>query len=210
MTRLQRVVGALAIAGLASVLAAGAISAASKNDGAASTTASTTDGRAMVLVATPRLEPPFGETVLLVLPVGKTQHVGFILNRPLEQKLGNLLPEVGPAKKVVDPVLFGGPVMTDIVFAIAPSPKDAEDKSVPAFDDLVVSASAQVISGILENAPNGARYLVGFVGWEPGELAEEIKKGFWYVTQPSSELVLRAKADGMWKDLVASLESKQK
>jgi putative transcriptional regulator len=199
MTKLHRVV-ALAIAGLASILAVGGIFAASK-----------TDGGAMVLVATPRLEPPFGETVLLVLPVGKTQHVGFILNRPLEQNLGNLLPEVGPAKKVVDPVLFGGPVMTDIVFAIAPSPKDkdAEDKSVPAFDNLVVSASAQVISGILENNPNTARYLVGFVGWEPGELAEEIKKGFWYVTKPSSELVLHAKADGMWKNLVASIE-KQK
>ena len=34
---------------------------------------------------------------------------------------------------------------------------------------------------LLEDAPNDARYFIGFVGWQPGELDAEIARGFWFV-----------------------------
>jgi putative transcriptional regulator len=160
----------------------------------------------LMLVAKPSLEPPYGQTVLLVVPIGRAEHVGFILNRPLDQKMSTLFPDNMPAKKVADPVRFGGPVMSDTVFAIAASPEDPNRESLPLFDDVVVATSAAVITRIMEQSPNDARYFVGFVGWQPGELEAEIARGFWYVMEPRPDLVFRRDARGMWKELVEPLE----
>lgn len=164
------------------------------------------DAKPMMLVAKRALEPPYGQTVLLVVPVGRAEHVGFILNRPLEQKMSTLFPDSGPAKKVIDPVRFGGPVMSDTVFAIAASPDDPNRESLPLFDDVVVAASAAVITRIMEQNPNDARYFIGFVGWQPGELDAEIARGFWHVIEPRPDLVFRRDSTGMWQELVEPLE----
>ena len=67
--------------------------------------------KSMILVAKPELAHQlYGSSVLVVTPVGRDQHVGFIVNRPTEVTLGQLFPEDGPSQKVVDPVYVGGPL----------------------------------------------------------------------------------------------------
>src|SRR5262249_2238898 len=148
----------------------------------------------------------YGETVLLVLPVGRTRHVGFILNRPLDWNLSALLPSVPTARKVVDPVRFGGPVMPDVLFAVSASKESDAEQSVPAFGGTAAPSSVKVITGILEREPNAARYFLGFVGWDEGELEEEIAKGFWYVTTPNADHLFRTEPGVLWKELVGPLE----
>ena len=41
---------------------------------------------------------------------------------------------------------------------------------------------------------------------EAGELAEELRRGLWFVQEPRSEVVLRKSTDGMWEELVNRLE----
>lgn len=159
-------------------------------------------GPGMMLVARPELQAPYGETVLVVMPLGDQRHVGFILNRPLEQKMANLFPDHQPAQKVVDPVRFGGPVMTDTLFAIAQAPDDPTGSSLPIFGDVKVVTHADAINRILATTPNEARYFVGFVGWQPGELEAEVAKGFWFVMDPRPELVFDREPVGMWRELV--------
>ena len=75
--------------------------------------------KAVVLVAKPELRDPlYGATVLVVVPIGTDQHVGFIVNRPTDVALGKLFPSDGPAQKVIDPVYLGGPVGTEYIFAL--------------------------------------------------------------------------------------------
>jgi putative transcriptional regulator len=159
-------------------------------------------GAGMMLVAKPELEAPYGETVLVVMPLGDQRHVGFILNRPLEQKMANLFPDHQPAQKVLDPVRFGGPVMSDTIFALAQAPDDPTGSSLPIFGDVKVVTHADVINRILATTPNDARYFVGFVGWQPGELEAEVAKGFWFVMDPRPELVFNREPAGMWRELV--------
>lgn len=159
-------------------------------------------GPGMMLVAKPELEAPYGETVLVVMPLGDQRHVGFILNRPLEEKMATLFPDNQPAQKVADPVRFGGPVMTDTVFALAQAPEDPTGSSLPIFGDVKVVTHADVINHILQTTPNDARYFVGFVGWQPGELEAEVAKGFWFVMDPRPDLVFRREPAGMWRELV--------
>lgn len=159
-------------------------------------------GPGMMLVAKPELQAPYGETVLVVMPLGDQRHVGFILNRPLEEKMANLFPDNQPAQKVIDPVRFGGPVMTDTIFALAQAPDDPTGSSLPMFGDVKVVTHADAINHIIATRPNEARYFVGFVGWQPGELEAEVAKGFWFVMDPRPELVFKREPAGMWRELV--------
>ena len=165
----------------------------------------TKESKVMMLVAKPTLAAAYSQTVLLVVPLGETEHVGFIINRPLEASLSTIFPEHAPAKKVVDPVRFGGPVMADTVFALVRSKSGPGGDVQRLFADLFVASRAADIDRIIEKTPNDARYFVGFVGWRPGELQAEIDKGFWYVIDPQAELLFRKDTQEMWRELVRRL-----
>ena len=87
---------------------------------AAATAAQPVDlSESMILVAKPELvDPLFGSTILVVVPVGGDQHAGFIVNRPTDVTLGQLFPEDGPSRKVVDPIYLGGPLSPQVIFAL--------------------------------------------------------------------------------------------
>jgi putative transcriptional regulator len=159
-------------------------------------------GKPRLLVATPQLQGLYSHTALLVVPM-QDKHVGFILNRATEMKLGMLFPEHAASAKVVEPLYFGGPEMAGAIFAIVR--RNPGENAVPLFDDIFVTASAQTVDRIIEQTPNDARYFVGFVGWRPGELAKEIEAGYWYVTDADAALVFSKDTGAMWENLVKRL-----
>ena len=153
----------------------------------------------LLLVASPDLKGPYTHTALIVVPAGD-KHIGFILNRATQTTMGKLFPDHGPSAKVVDPVFFGGPEASDAVFAMVR--RNPGPASLRLFSDLYVTANAQNVDRIIETTPNDARYFVGFVGWQPGELASEIEKGYWYVGSPDASLIFQKDTGSMWEDLV--------
>jgi putative transcriptional regulator len=167
---------------------------------AACTTSAQELDRPLLLVAAPDLQGLYNRTALLVVPAAGGQHLGFIINRATEVKLATLFPDHAPSAKVVDPVYFGGPEMVESLFAIV-----RRDPGVPAlhlFGDVFVTGNGTAVDRIIEQTPNDARYFVGFVGWQPGELAKELEAGFWYVTEPEAALVFRDDTGGLWDELV--------
>lgn len=158
--------------------------------------------KAVLLVASPTLQGLYSQTLLMAAPVGD-KHVGFILNRATEVKLAALYPHHAPSAKVADPIYFGGPEMADALFAVAR--RDPGGQSMALFGELFVTASAESIDRIIEQAPNDARYFAGFVGWQPGELEDEIKRGYWYATDPDPGLFFRSDTSGLWEELVKRL-----
>jgi putative transcriptional regulator len=154
----------------------------------------------VLLVASPGLKGQFGQTTLVAVPVGE-RHFGLILNRVTGVKLSTLFPGHAPSEKVAEPVYFGGPVMNEAVLAVLR--RNPGKAALPLFGDLFVTVSAEAIDRIIEETPNEARYFVGFVGWQAGELAAEIERGVWYVADPDAGLVFRQDTSGMWEELVA-------
>jgi putative transcriptional regulator len=159
-------------------------------------------GKAQLLVAKPELQGLYSRTALLAAPQNG-QHVGFILNRVTELRLDALFPDHAPSAKVVDPIYFGGPEMLGAIFAVVRS--NPGEAALPLCDDLFVTASAQAVDRIIEQTPNDARYFVGFVGWQPGELAKEIEAGYWYVADADAALVFSKDTGAMWENLVKRL-----
>lgn len=160
--------------------------------------------RPLVLVAAPDLQGPYSRTAVLVVPMAGGQHVGFILNRATGVKLATLFPQHAPSAKVVDPVYFGGPEMVDSIFAVVR--RDPGGSSLRLFGDLFVTANAAAVDGIIEKTPNDARYFVGFVGWQPEELAGELAAGYWYAAEPDAALFFRKDTETLWDELIRRLD----
>lgn len=177
---------------LAALLSLGALAALARD----------TAGKPMLLVASPTLQGPYQQTTLLAVPTG-ARHFGFVLNRSTGVKLSTLFPDHAPSAKVSGQVYFGGPVMSEALFAVVP--RNPGEEALPLFGDLFVTNRAAAIDQIIEQTPNEARYFAGFVGWEAGELASEIARGLWYVTEPEVGLVFRSDTSGMWEEQVKRL-----
>ena len=73
------------------------------------------------------------------------------------------------------------------------------------FGDVFVTAQGQAVDRIIEQTPNDARYFAGFVGWQPGELAAELEKGWWYAAEPDKGTVFDRRPEELWETLVKRL-----
>jgi putative transcriptional regulator len=160
-------------------------------------------GKPVLLVASPDMQGPYSQTVLIAVPVGD-EHLGFILNRATEVKLASLFPEHAPAAKVVDPVYFGGPEMAEAVFAVVRRNPGAE--ALRLVGDAFLVADADTLDRVIERTPNDARYFAGFVGWRPGEFAKEIDAGYWHVTDADPALFWQENAN-LWQELIGRLSN---
>jgi len=162
-----------------------------------------------ILVAKRQLRDQlYGNTILIVKPLGEDRHVGFIINKPTQMTLGKLFPGHGPSQKVVDPVYLGGPFNSQVIFALVQRPDSPGGRSVRLGQDLYLAIDSSVVDRIIESEPQHARFFAGMVLWKPGELAEEVKRGLWYTLDSRTDLVMRSKLDGLWEDLVVRSERK--
>jgi putative AlgH/UPF0301 family transcriptional regulator len=164
---------------------------------------------AVILVAKRQLQDKFyGHTILLARPLAEERHVGVILNKPTSTSLSKLFPNHPPSRKVVDPVFVGGPYGPEVIFALVHRRESPGNRSLRIGPDVYLATDSRVVDRIIENEPAQARFFAGVVMWTPGELADEVKKGLWYVQEPRSELLLRKPTDGLWEELVTRLEKR--
>jgi len=146
--------------------------------------------KTLVLVAKPGLQDAvYGATVLVVTPLGGDEHIGFIVNRPSSQKLGT------------DALFVGGPVGPDVIFALVERSDSPGGKSLALMPGLYAAIDAGTVDEIIGREPQRARLVAGFVAWQPGELADEIERGAWFVLSPEPSVVLR-QPQGLWEELV--------
>jgi putative AlgH/UPF0301 family transcriptional regulator len=158
----------------------------------------------LLLAAAPDVEGLYRQAVVVVVPAGKAQHVGFIINRVSTHTLASVFPKHGPSKRVVDPIYIGGPESLGTIYAfVRTGSRPAE--SFPLFEDLFVTASPKAVRHLIERTPNKARYLTGYISWLEGELEAEIESGFWYVFEPHAELLFRKRVDTLWSEVISKM-----
>jgi putative transcriptional regulator len=148
----------------------------------------------------------YGSSVLLARPLGEERHVGFIVNKPTNMTLGKLFPQHLPSQKVVDPVYLGGPTGAEVIFAMVKDNKSPGGRSLQLAPGLFLAYDSAVVDRIIETEPQQARFFAGMVMWQPHELADEVKRGLWFVLPAKPEILLRKPTDTLWEDLVGRCE----
>ena len=150
----------------------------------------------------------YASTVLLTKPIGGDRHVGFIVNKPTTLTLGKLFPADGPSQKIVAPVYLGGPSSSSVIFAMVESKQAPQGRLLRLGPDLYLAYDSKEVDKIIAAQPPHARFFAGLVIWRPGELAEEIRRGLWYVLDAKPDRVLPKSTDNLWEDLVEKAERK--
>jgi len=162
---------------------------------------------AVLLVAKRTLrDRVYGSSILLARPLGEERHVGFIVNKPTNMTLGKLFPKHVPSQKIVDPVYLGGPTGPEVIFAMVKDSKSPGGRSLQLTPGLFLAFDSAIVDRIIETQPQQARFFAGMVMWQPHELAEEVKRGLWYVLEPKPEILLRKTTDSLWEELVNRAE----
>ena len=158
---------------------------------------------AILLVAHPAFrDVDYRQTVLLAAPAPNGGHVGVILNRPTRRSLSSLFPEHEPSKKVLEPVHYGGPFSRGALVALVKTTAAPGSGSVMLMKNLYMAFRVNTIDQIIETTPNEARYFVGYVGWRPGELRNEIDRGIWSVLGADVDVIFRKDMDNLWEELL--------
>jgi putative transcriptional regulator len=158
---------------------------------------------AFLLVAHPAFrDMEYRQAVLIAAPVPSGGHVGVIINRPTRRSLGSLFPEHEPSKKVIEPVFYGGPFSRGALVALVKTDQTPGAGAVPLMKNLYLAFRANTIDHVIETTPNDARYFVGYVGWRPGELKDEIDRGLWSVLGADVDTVFRKDTESLWDELL--------
>ncbi len=172
------------------------------------------------LVASPRLDGSlFERSVIVMVHHDEEGAMGFIINRPLEVDLGSLLEMVEMDEEILAPdcyqrdVYFGGPVRVEQLWIIyhAQDGEELGERTHSGMDDLHASAqthfherwglsgSSDSIEAFADGTDEHAyRPFIGYAGWGPGQLEDEIGDGSWLMLDFDEDLVFDVPVEQMW------------
>ncbi|MBI3501020.1 MAG: YqgE/AlgH family protein [Bacteroidetes bacterium] len=159
-------------------------------------------------------DPNFKRTVVLLASHNEEGSVGFVLNRPMELKLGQIIEEFGdtstPLSAGFFPVWDGGPVQRDALFYVH-TLGDAIPGSIPVVGDLYWSGNFETVKALIKGnkiSENEIRLFIGYSGWGAGQLQEEIKRNSWLIADATIDLVMNAGTSSdakLWQDILKSM-----
>lgn len=164
-----------------------------------------------LLISEPFLpDPNFERTVVLLCEHNEDGSVGFVLNKPSILKFDEAVEEVSD----FSPTLYvGGPVQQDTLHFIHRTPDDLEG-SIQVTDEIFWGGNYEQLITMINTkviAPEDFKFFLGYSGWAPGQLEEELKQKSWIViNNPTAEEVFDIEPTILWKQVLNSLGGKFK
>lgn len=152
------------------------------------------------LIAMPGMaDSNFHGTVIFIAEHDERGALGIVVNRPLELDLGELFERIDvrlhPRGLASWPVYYGGPVQTDRGFVLH-QPQGDWTSTVAIGDAISLTSSKDILEAV--GAGDGpARLLVslGYAGWGPGQLEDEVARNAWLTVAAQPELIFDVPAD---------------
>ena len=155
------------------------------------------------LIAMPTLDDPnFSHTVTYICEHSEEGAMGLIINRLMEISLGDVLVqmEIEPSRKLNTSVAVheGGPVHPEQGFVIH-SPLGAWQSTLSISDDIGLSTSRDILTAIAHGeGPSHHLIALGYAGWGPGQLEQEIAQNTWLSGPISMEILFELPLENRW------------
>lgn len=158
------------------------------------------------LVAAPPLgDPNFDRSVVLLAAHGDEGAFGWVLNGRQVMTLSDLVVRADVAATPPDvpgSVRIGGPVSPEQVWLVYPASErfPEVDGQFEVGPGVMACASRRILTLIAEgHAPENMFGLLGYAGWAPQQLENEIRRGAWLPTDLDAELVFAPPSDDLWQ-----------
>ena len=164
-------------------------------------------GKGIFLVAAPSLrDPNFRQAVVLLCEHGPEGALGVVVNRPTAMLVSEALPQV-PVLEGGHHMLFsGGPVQPNHVLILYRLSQE-ETGQHHVFDGVYLGGDAGALERVLTKPSGGEffRAYVGYSGWGPGQLENEMKTGSWITLPADPTVVFEKDPAHVWPDILRSL-----
>lgn len=107
--------------------------------------------------------------------------------------------------QLAQPVLSGGPIAQQRGFVLH-SPQAGWNSSLSLSDDLMITTSKDILL-TLGTAEAPEKYIVtlGYAGWGPGQLEEELQSNSWLTTPVDNDILFNTPIEMRWKKATEKL-----
>jgi putative transcriptional regulator len=163
-----------------------------------------------LLIAMPgMLDPNFSTTVTLICEHNDEGALGIVINRPTTLKLAELFEQLSvddpDPEAAENPVLSGGPVGMERGFVLH-GPEHSFENTLAVSDDIRLTLSRDIIDALATGSgPDNALVALGYAGWEPGQLEEEILANSWLNVPATPQIVFETPFADRWDSAARTL-----
>ena len=155
-----------------------------------------------ILLAEPfMLDPNFKRSAVLLCDHGEEGSVGFILNKPLDMRIDEL---VDGFPEFESEVLFGGPVQTDTIHYIH-NVGDLLEDSRHVVDGVYWGGDFEKLKFLITSKlvePHNIRFFVGYSGWSEGQLSDEMDYGSWLLAEMHANYLFKTSPKELWQQVM--------
>ncbi len=155
-----------------------------------------------ILIAVPFFNDLFfNRSVVLLTDYDEKSCVGLIINKPTTHNINHVITDM----KLTDLVFAGGPVMHHIAFGVHNF--DRCKNATMILPNVYVGYDDTLISLLEYKAIETLKYkfFIGYSGWSPKQLEDELRKKMWVVSTADEKLILDTPSELIWENAVKQL-----
>jgi len=163
-----------------------------------------------LLVAMPGMQDPrFIKSVIYMCAHNSDGAMGLVINRLIESlSFPDLLAQLGIESVGIGDQIkihFGGPVESSRGFVLHSSDY-RRDATLVVDEQVALTATVDILKAIAAGGgPRHSLLALGYAGWGPGQLDDEIKANGWLHVSADDELVFGEDMDAKWERAMAKL-----
>ncbi len=165
----------------------------------------------VLLMAMPQvLDPFFYRSVVLLVHHEEEGSFGFIVNRPTEIRVTEILKGMEITWHGDRDALayFGGPVqpqLGSVLYAAKPGAHQSEEGSSEVSPGVRITQHIGDLANLAESPPVAMRLFLGYAGWGTGQLVEEILRNDWLTAPVSHDLIFAPNPETIWMSALKSV-----
>ena len=162
------------------------------------------------LIAMPGLKDSnFFRTVTYICEHNEQGAMGIVLNRPTDLQLNDILEQLdiipGTDGHGTQQIFIGGPVQGERGFVLHTESRDW-DSTLQVTPEISVTTSRDVLQAIAEGSgPSKSLIALGYAGWAPGQLEEELGANAWLSGPADSQIIFDLPPTQRWEAAAALL-----
>ena len=146
------------------------------------------------LIATPSLDSGiFKASVTYICEHNEEGAMGVIINRPSSLTIGEVLEEFDSIEDSFKstPVMLGGPVGMQRGFVLHSGDESVDwESTMPVDSDIHLTGSKDILRALASHSgPENFLLTLGYAGWEPGQLEQEITDNHWLAVHADSDIL---------------------
>jgi putative transcriptional regulator len=165
-----------------------------------------------LLVAMPGIgDPRFERAVILICAHDAEHAMGLAVNRPVGGlTIGAVLHRLKIESSISLPndlVMMGGPVERGRGFVLHTDDYVSAGSTMPVTDAISLTATPDVLEAVAghNSRPRRSLLALGYAGWAPGQLEQELVGSAWLACEADEEIVFGADHETKWARALAKI-----